>query len=489
MKLLSAGLVLALWLSLAAASRAAESPWAELARTDIVRMAALMRDNHPGPVDPENPAYAQRLEAIYPRALEKAASAASFFDYKRAILFYTNAFRDGHTGVIFKVDPTAYEWPGFDVVLGDDGVYRIEQAEPGLPVKPGDVVESCDGRAIDQLMHERIDPYYWNVDLPHERSLHAAKLFVLEAGDEPSRIGACRIRDGGSSRDVALAWRPLPRERADQLRAKHFYEGAPTLTRSGGAWIVRLPTFMFQTPEQTADIERLLAQMKAHQSELRAGRVVLDLRGNTGGGSDWGDEVAVLIWGEPTVRRVAGSFDWTVDWRASPANLQKIDDTIARYRKNNLTEALPGLTATRDAISRALSEGRPLARVPNPPDAAAAPAPPSPFNGRAYVVTDGFCASACLDFMDIARRMPNTLQVGWPTSADTVYIDNTLVTLPSGLAFFGYSMKVYRHRVRSNNQWYDPQVRWPGGPATDDAVAAWLARLTAGPTTQAAAPR
>jgi len=101
----------------------------------------------------------------------------------------------------------------------------------------------------------------------------------------------------------------------------------------------------------------------------------------------------------------------------------------------------------------------------------------NPISGRVYLLTDGECASACLDFADLVRRLPGVIHVGQPTSADAIYIDNTYQELPSRLARVGYSMKVFRNRVRENNEWYEPEVRWPGGEMSDDAVAKWIASL------------
>ena len=101
--------------------------------------------------------------------------------------------------------------------------------------------------------------------------------------------------------------------------------------------------------------------------------------------------------------------------------------------------------------------------------------------GRVFLLTDGACASACLDFTDVVRRLPNVTHVGLPTSADAVYIDNTEAMLPSGLALLSYSLKVYRNRVRANNEWYEPAVRWPGGVMSDEAVAGWIAKLASAP--------
>jgi hypothetical protein len=38
-------------------------------------------------------------------------------------------------------------------------------------------------------------------------------------------------------------------------------------------------------------------------------------------------------------------------------------------------------------------------------------------------------------------------------------------------------MKVYRNRLRANNEWYEPKIRWPGGVMSDEAVTTWIALL------------
>lgn len=92
-------------------------------------------------------------------------------------------------------------------------------------------------------------------------------------------------------------------------------------------------------------------------------------------------------------------------------------------------------------------------------------------------MTDGVCTSACLDFADVLLRLPNVIHIGRPTDADALYIDINHVELPSALGIFQYSMKVFRTRVRSNNQGYEPAYRWPGGVMSDKAVAEWVKTL------------
>ena len=104
--------------------------------------------------------------------------------------------------------------------------------------------------------------------------------------------------------------------------------------------------------------------------------------------------------------------------------------------------------------------------------------PPDPVTGEVYLLTDWSCGSACLDFVDIMRRLPGVRHIGLPTAADSVYLELGMdADLPSGLAVFAYPLKVYRNRARGNNEWYEPEIKWPGGRMTDEAVVQWISTL------------
>jgi len=150
---------------------------------------------------------------------------------------------------------------------------------------------------------------------------------------------------------------------------------------------------------------------------------------------------------------------------------------VERTQRDGLTEAAQSWAQARDSVVAALKKGQSLARVPEPPTTSTQRAPKSLVSGRVFLLTDNECASACLDFTDVVRRLPNVTHIGLPTSADALYIDNTEAMLPSGLAWLSYSMKVYRNRLRANNEWYEPKIRWPGGVMSDEAVTTWIAQL------------
>ena len=143
------------------ANAEAADPWATFATRDLDAIHDLLLANHPGPVDPQNPAFKDWLEKGLREAKARAANAASLEDYQRAVRFYTNGFRDGHIGVGFYYTPRDDEWPGF-VVGAEGGAVTVTVADAdtkaGVPV--GSKLISCDGQSVEALLAARSDPYY-----------------------------------------------------------------------------------------------------------------------------------------------------------------------------------------------------------------------------------------------------------------------------------------------------------------------------------------
>src|SRR5262245_29835016 len=159
--------LLAFALSGAATSTAGDASWAELARNDLRALHDLLRDNHPGPVDPENGRYRDWLQTGLREALRRARGARGWADYVRVLRFYTNGVQDGHLGSGLELSPERMEWPGFVVGAAADGTAEVLGAQPDSGVQAGDRLTGCDGRSLDVLMKERVDPYFWNTAIPH----------------------------------------------------------------------------------------------------------------------------------------------------------------------------------------------------------------------------------------------------------------------------------------------------------------------------------
>ena len=463
--------------ALAAPTR--EQDWATKARQDIAAAHDIIRDNHPGPVDTLNPRFRDWLEKGESLAFARARAATTESDYWRALTFYINGFQDGHL-TVRRNGSVSEVWPGFLTSTDASGATRVTVSTiAAAPV--GARVVGCDGVPTTRLLNERVHPYLTNAGIAHERLLTASYLFVGETGDRSKLMKACTVDTGaGSPRRVVLDWEPIDKADLAQqlLEAQGMVEPPLAVREIDGVWFVSLPSFNWWG-DQAARMQAMVDDVKRLAATLHsAPRVVIDVRGNPGGNSQWANEIASALWGDAAVSSITNSFDQTVDWRASAQNAQLTRASAARSMAAGLTEDAQGRNHIADQMDAATAKGQALFTEAEPPTSRGLPSDyTSPFKGRVFFLTDMRCASACLDFADIVTRMPGVTHIGQPTSADTVYIDNVEIPLPSGDTRLSYSLKVYRHRLRGSNQWYTPWVVWPGGQMTDAAVARWVATL------------
>jgi hypothetical protein len=245
-----------------------------------------------------------------------------------------------------------------------------------------------------------------------------------------------------------------------------------------GVWFVSIPSFDGFGPRGDALRAFLVCLRESTDVLRRAPRVIIDLRGNSGGSSTWGEQVAAALWPTGSARVLAELYGQAVDWRASELNARLIRDVATSLGTSGLNELADDRRALASAIEAAVAAGQPYYREHQyvPPDADAADER-GWFAGDVFVLTDLDCASACLDFLDIVLRIPGVRHIGLPTSADTQYMDLGRVMLPSRLAELSFGMKAIRGRKRGRNQWYEPVARWRSGAMTDARVSSWVKQL------------
>src|SRR3954451_10804636 len=173
------------------AADATVEPWVLLTRKDLQSVHDTLAANHPGAVDPQSDRYRRWLEDGLQLAKTQAAAAHNYSDYERAIRRYLNGFRDGHTAAGFVLSSDRLSWPGFLVGRDVDERVRVLAATEGGNVPLNAELLACDGVTTDQLMKERLDPYYWNADIPHERWNSLPRLFQFASGDTNGRMVSC----------------------------------------------------------------------------------------------------------------------------------------------------------------------------------------------------------------------------------------------------------------------------------------------------------
>lgn len=356
-----------------------EPDWSRVFLNDLEAARQLIADNHPGPVDDENPEFRRALVSAHEEAKSAALQVKSGSDYARAIRRFAGSFKDEHLVInVARFLEAAPEEP------------RAAQAE-AMPVRP-------------------------------------------------------------------LGWSKLP---------------------DGTIW-VDVPTFTVDEKEDVAAMRAMIDSLAAEMKQNRDWKLlVFDLRGNRGGSSQWGHELAATVFGSDWAD-AAGAWLLSgvhIEWRVSRDNIDSLDGIVIQQERRHGKDN-PAAAQTRafaQSMRSALAGGQALLRDPRFQTPEAPRPPDTPVPGRVVAVTSASCFSSCLDFLDVLLLHPAVVQVGQTTGVDTTYMESWAQWLPSGLAEISYPMKVYRNRKRKNNEAYVPKVTYEGALGDIGALRSWIA--------------
>ena len=471
------------------AQSSAERSWGATLREDAHALHEDIAANHPGPVNPEDPGFARLNDAQLATALERAHDARSYADYFFALREYVAAFDDGHMSFgAFGATPNDFRWPGFVTDYDRRGAIRVVHRNEDAPVPLGAELIGCDGLTAEQYSGATLGRMWGRWQLEAQRRTWGRFLFLDEGSRYIPQARNCTFDVNGQRRSVTLAWRPIAVEEAVRL-----VHGGQPRPRSFDARILNDGTRWYTIPSFDGDpqssagqaLPAMIAAMRADRAALaRAPAIVLDLRGNGGGSSDWSRQIADILWdSEP--REGARSAPVHVDWRVSRANLEAIQRAFARQNVGALpAEMRRWYETVIQGMSSALARGDQLWRhppdepEPNPAGASGQQSHSLPLAGPVYFITDASCASACLDAVDHWRGR-GAVHVGRTTSADTLYMEIRQFRLPSGLTAVSMPMKVYRGRPRGSNEPVVPTHVFDGDIDDTGALERWIAILVA----------
>jgi hypothetical protein len=444
---------------------ATPAAWRDAARSDIEAAVQVTRDNHPGPLDPQNPGFSANLEAARRHGLALAGKVADAPGYVAALAGFNVRIRDGHAGMFPKLDPSIFppeRWPGFVAVWRGDGLY-VHASGPGLPAA-GSKLLGCDGKEARQLIRDNVFSFTGRVDEAGQWWSRARSVFVDEHNPFIALPQRCTFEAKGRAVEHALAWRVLDAEGERRLAESRDGDAGPvgvTEPRENLFW-VSMPTFQ-PNEEERAAYRSMVRDIETQRARwLAADAVVVDLRKNQGGSSDWSQEFAQALWGKGRVGKESAAYDAGVEvwWRASPDNTSYVTALAERLARENSLESAARVGRSAQGMRAALAQGKPFhvekdeTDPPATDDAQDGP----PFTRPLYVVVPGNCASACLDALDVFTRFPNTVLIGAPSSADSTYMEVRVAELASGRAAVIVPNKVYVNRKRANGQFYRPQI-------------------------------
>lgn len=451
--------------------------WRAAAESDLEALRMYIREDTPVAADAENPRMQSWLDRGYREARRRARRAVDQPSYFYALAAYTNGFQDPHLSLSAVVPIATARWPGFiTTARGDDTIVASNYGAEGPVPENGARLVSCDGKSPARLRERTVFPFTLNPQLARDRRAAHTRLFLDRGNIFAPPPARCVFEHDGARTTFNLNWRDVPGD--DFWTRYNIATTGPgasfgvSTPEEGVTWI-GVPTFGNEAGEQ---LRAFVNEINANAAAIRAGRaVIIDVRGNGGGNSEWGAEIARALWGADIVSAIPESNPGGVtDWRVSQRNLDYInsfapqlieqfgaDSQIATWTREvqtGFTETLArGETVWRQ---RDASETGPVPQsggyTQRRPQGA------SPIPARVYVLSNGTCASACLDFADTVLHIPGTQLIGMDTSGDGLLMEIRDQTLPSGLARVNLPLKVYRGRARGALEAYRADVAYDG---------------------------
>lgn len=442
----------------------ASSFFRQAAIADVEAAASLLEENHPGAA-PEmgDEHFREMLGAAHRLARGRAEQVADIEGYLAVMAGFSNMLDDKHLSFKPGVVVSRPSWVGLIIGLrGGRWVVVDEEPWPGRAPLAAAVLEDCDGISAEEIARERLGGFRADWSIPAQRGLAAPWLLVDERNPFLKPLRECRFSVEGLQRTIRLDWQPIPRDTiiARVNHAAGIGAAGYGVRRFDSGWWISIG-------ELTGRAPAVIEQARRLRTELRtAPFVIIDVRGNGGGASDIGDQLAVILYGDHAIPSVG---DCPTPWRVSPDNLARIESYPRLLGSQLSPQARSAIDADIAAMRRAAASGRPFSRP-------LAQCSEQRFERyarpRVFILTDRVCFSSCLIVVRTFRSL-GAVQIGEQTNANTRYQENRRVQLPSGLGTIGVQATVDLTQPPRVGP-FQPELSFDGDLTDTDAVEAWI---------------
>lgn len=366
-------------------------------------------------------------------------------------------------------------WSG--LVLGRrGGQWRIVAVDDEAlnPLRNADLT-ACDGVPADAWADDRLKQFYTSPEVEARKERAAWQLFVDEHNPFLPRPEECVFSTPTGETVVhRLEWRDC------NLKAVKSRIEALAPRPQAGVGLAPVEKGYWIGLEDLVDAEDVTSSVEQSAAALRqADWVVLDLRGNGGGNTEFSNRILTALMGKERVAAARPDYPCGNSYyRLTRGNI----DRFKHYRDERKARGLDArsmdrwITTLETARMLGLSLW-PLHRryhaVFDPPiDFERLPAPT--MKGRLYVITDSRCFSSCLLAVDLARRV-GAIQLGYSTDRMNRYMEVREAALPSGRGRFSTLMKMVEGVPDFGP--YQPHHPYDGDLADDEALKTWVISL------------
>jgi hypothetical protein len=457
----------------------ADARWSRIAAQDAQAAYELLHDNHPGAAPAlHDLAFQERLKNARTLALSRARTVTSYQGYLFVLAGFATDMADKHiwSRPTFVVNLPL--WTEF-IVSKQGDAWTVTDAEPDHSDLLGAMLVSCDGEAVQDLARKNIGGFHAVWSIGAQQIQNAPWLLVDEGNPFIRRPKACVFEHDAQRRTVTLEWVRIKRENL-LARIKSAGDAGAAgfgIRRVGDGYWIAL---------QDLQSDRAREVVKAVQEQKAALRgvpfVVLDLRGNRGGSSLMGRDIATALMGAAAVNARLGSMSENCGgpdgaWRASEGNIKQLEylqtDPIVQRGSAEIKKMVQDtLQATREAQAQGRDFSGPISCPAAPPTAAVTGQPPSLMKGRLILLTDNLCFSSCLAVTDDFRTL-GAFHVGQTTDAATHFVDVREQYLPSGYSMFS-TLESLAPDAPAQVGPYVPALTYSGDIADTAALEAWV---------------
>ncbi|WP_323814236.1 S41 family peptidase [Cellvibrio sp. NN19] len=452
---------------------------------------------HPAMLEPNATAFHSWHKDGFQKAKGLLAQVNSQADEIALINFYLAGYQDAHLSG--HLDHIPYQsldlrkdiWTGWLLKATNKG-YFVTYSKNGeaYPPEKSHLI-SCDNTEIDVLLHEHYAPYIdnrWHILKTRDSAAKAltqdrATIGVL---NRPA-LKQCTFEINGAVKTYPITWLAISEDDASTISSHYQYPyHLPSLFQPAPdtVWI-RARDFGLYTQEAVKSQQQLLHDISAASKENSL--IIVDVRGNSGGNSINGTDIISAIFnydekakeyvfneynyrlqGAQPIYRASWQLYWSYDYSYKKiiANHGK-ESEYAQYMEKFLVRLKKALDAGEQSL--------PQNETPIEYNSGDAPTDEWKSTKKLLLITDKTCVSACLDFVDLIKLLPNTLHLGEPTEADTAYTEIAFMQSEYAREKFNFlvPVKKWNKRMRKDNQPYTPDVTYEGDMSDDKALQQW----------------
>ncbi|EIZ80114.1 peptidase s41 [Novosphingobium sp. Rr 2-17] len=452
--------------------------WQHVTTGDVEVAYRRLLDNHPGAV-PEvgDQNFRDTLENAANLARKRARQVNSLDGYNAVLRGFANSFQDAHLRARPTYASAKPMWAGLITNLRD-GHWIVSFQDSNYAYREnlvGTELASCSGRPIDEVARSTLGGFRADWGTEAERAKSATWLFVDEDNPFASRPSECTFVKDGVSHTVLLLWNRVPASELTLKLEAHKPVGAAGfgVRRLGKGYWISVEAFWTAAVKVTDDVERMSADLR------KADFIIFDVRGNHGGTSSFGHDIAASILGKSFVdaRDPETNGGCPTIYRASPENITFFESIAAEFSRDRGAQYAAPVEEIAGQMKSARAAGRTFTGPVKCNSTKTTSRVPSAFPGKLYILTDNACFSSCLTVTNMWRHF-GAQQIGQITSSDHHYNNVNDLMLPSGLATFSVQVGLATGTPLMEGP-FTPAVIYKGDISDDASVESWALAIAA----------